>query len=68
MCFEGMCVLSFFPYLWFGGQGLLPDPVKSACSVAYLSQRVMHEESEYVETFAIATLESQLEPFPEYSV
>lgn len=43
-------------------------PCKSYLFCAYLSQRVMYEESEYVETSAITTLESQLEPFPEYSV
>lgn len=29
------------------------SPVKATCSVAYISQRELHEEFEYVETFAI---------------
>lgn len=68
-CALKVCVFCLF-FLICGLKAIVhfQNPVKATSSVTYLSQRVMCEEYEYVETFAIATLESQLEPFPEYSV
>lgn len=68
-CALKVCVFCLF-FLIYGLEARVhsQNPVKATCSADYLSQTVMREESEYVETFAIATLESQLEPFPEYFV
>lgn len=61
-CALKVCVscLLFFLIYGLGARVHSQNPVKATCSLAYLSQAVMREESGYVETFAIATLEPQL--------
>lgn len=53
-CALKVCRLFFFLLIYsLEARVHFQSPVKATCSVAYVSQRVLHEEFEYVEMFAV---------------